>query len=117
MFDRQFSPEEITTYEVAREVIGRQIGQLVRERDAATDPAERERLDAAWLQLWRKRETLRVGSDETRQVVEDAKARHAATQQAAAHGEPRRRRAHPHLPRGHHPRRLCSSPGEFGSKV
>ncbi len=86
MFDRQFSPQEITTYEVAREVIGRRIGELLEAQDATTDPRERARLDNACLELTRQRAALKVGSDDARRIVDEAKARHAASQRAAAHG-------------------------------
>lgn len=81
VFAEQHTPEEVTTYEVARELIGRQLGQALANEDAATDPLERARWSAAATAAVQRRQGLRVGSAEAAQIVADAKAARAALAQ------------------------------------
>jgi hypothetical protein len=47
VFDKQLSPDDVTTYEVASQLLNRRIGQLLDRSQACTDPADRRRLAAS----------------------------------------------------------------------
>jgi hypothetical protein len=78
MFDEQHTPEQVTEYEVAREILGRYLGKALAAERAATDPADRDRYDTEVSDLEQRRQTLRVGSPEAARIVAEAKAAHAA---------------------------------------
>jgi len=46
VFEDKHTPEEVTEYEVAREILGRRLGQALAAADASDDPVERERCEA-----------------------------------------------------------------------
>jgi len=78
MFDEQHTPEQVTEFEVACEILGRYLGKALAAARAATDPADRERYTAEVGGLERRRQTLRVGSPEAARIVAEAKAARAA---------------------------------------
>ncbi len=78
MFSEQHTPDQVTTYEVAREILGRRLGQALAAKRAATDPLERERHAAAVTAVVQRRQALRVGSPEADRIVADAKAARTA---------------------------------------
>lgn len=81
MFEDKQTPQEVTEYEVAREILGRRLGQALAAADATDDPAERERWEAVADEVVRQRKALRVGSEGAASIVAEAKAERTASQQ------------------------------------
>jgi hypothetical protein len=77
MFDEQHTPEQVTEYEVAREILGRQLGQALAAERAANDPDQLQRAELAVTAAVQRRKALRVGSPEAAKIVADAKAARA----------------------------------------
>jgi len=74
VFPEQHTPEQVTTYEVAREFLGRQLGQALAAAAASGDPAQKARYEAEASAAVARRKALRVGTPEAEQIVADAKA-------------------------------------------
>ena len=79
MFEDKHTPEEVTEYEVAREILGRRLGQALAAADASDDPDERERYEAVADDVVRQRKALRVGSKAAAAIVAEAKAAQASS--------------------------------------
>lgn len=78
LFINKHTPDQVTTYEVARELLGRQMGEAFAAADATTDPEQKARWQAQAAAVVRRRKALRVGTPEAEQIVADAKAARAA---------------------------------------
>ena len=78
MFSEQYAPDQVTTYEVARDLLGRALGQALAEARATEDPTARQEHRARVRELELRRQTMRVGSVEADQIVQDATASLAA---------------------------------------
>jgi len=74
MFPEQHTPEQVTTYEVAREILNRQMGQARAAAATSEDPAEKARYKAEASAAVARRKALRVGTPEVEQIVAEAKA-------------------------------------------
>lgn len=74
VFTEQHTPDQVTTYEVAREILGRQLGQALAAADASDDPQQKAQHEAEADAAVARRKTLRVGSAEAEQIVAEAKA-------------------------------------------
>jgi hypothetical protein len=74
VFNEQHTPEQVTEYEVAREILGRHLGQTLAAQRAATDPDEIQRFELAVTAAASRRRALRVGSPQAAQIVAAAKA-------------------------------------------
>lgn len=79
MFTEQHTPEQVTTYEVARELLGRQVGQALEAKRAAVGPEQLKACEQAVTDAVQQRKALRVGSPEADRIVAEAKAARAAS--------------------------------------
>ena len=79
MFSEQHTPEQVTTYEVARELLGRQLGEALAAKRAAVDPDELRACEEAVTDVVQRRKALRVGSPEADRIVADANAARAVS--------------------------------------
>ncbi len=83
----QHTQAEVIQYEVARELLGRRLGEALVNADAAATPAERARWERVADEAVVQRKALRVGSADAARLVNEAKAARAAAHAVASSAE------------------------------
>ena len=78
VFDTQHTADDLTQYEVARELLGRQLGLLLEQSRQSDDAAVVQRLRDEAREIEQRRQELRVGSAEAAEIVATAKAQRRA---------------------------------------